>query len=208
MMKTWSGLILCCVAMSAVSAMAQGPASAHLTISADGETIIDAQAGVAWSRCVEGMRWTGKTCEGEAILATHKEALNLAADRRKLDGEDWRLPRVTALKQLSADTLALRDGGRSRFPRSPDGWYWAGTANVDSSAPVVNQYNYGNLSQGRTSENTNRMAFLHGWAVDMATGEARGDFLKRTTRLPVRLMRLLSVEKKCKRDCPRPDILR
>ncbi|TAK94291.1 MAG: DUF1566 domain-containing protein [Aquabacterium sp.] len=188
--------------------MAQGAASAPLTISADGETVIDAQAGVAWSRCVEGMHWTGKTCEGEAVLATHKEALSLAADRRKADGGDWRLPRVTALRQLASDMQALRDGGRSRFPRAPEGWYWAGSANVDSTAPVVNQYNYGNLSQGRNSENTNRMAFLHGWAVDMATGEARGDFLKRTTRLPVRLMRLLSVEKKCKQDCQRPDILR
>lgn len=207
MMRAWSGLILC-LAMSAVSAMAQGAASAHLTISADGEAIIDAQAGVAWSRCAEGMRWTGKTCEGEAVLATHKEALNLASDRRKADGEDWRLPRVTALKQLAADALNLRDGGRSRFPRAPEGWYWAGSANVDSSAPSVNQYNYGNLSQGRSSENTNRMAFLHGWAVDMATGEARGDFLKRTTRLPVRLVRMLRADEKCKQNCPRADILR
>lgn len=204
-MKAWACLIL---SLAATGAMAQGPATAHLTISADGEAIIDAQAGVAWSRCVEGMRWTGKTCEGEAVLATHKEALSLAAERRKADGDDWRLPRVTALRQLASDMQALRDGGRSRFPRAPEGWYWAGSANVDSTAPVVNQYNYGNLSQGRSSENANRMAFLHGWAVDMATGEARGDFLKRTTRLPVRLMRLLSVEKKCKQDCQRPDILR
>lgn len=204
-MKAWACLIL---SLAATGAMAQGPATAHLTISADGEAIIDAQAGVAWSRCVEGMRWTGKTCEGEAVLATHKEALSLAADRRKADGDDWRLPRVTALRQLASDMQALRDGGRSSFPRAPEGWYWAGSANVDSTAPVVNQYNYGNLSQGRSSENANRMAFLHGWAVDMATGEARGDFLKRTTRLPVRLMRLLSVEKKCKQDCQRPDILR
>lgn len=203
-MKILASLVL---SLLALSAMAQGPA-AHLTVSADGETVIDAQAGMAWSRCVEGMYWNGKTCEGEAVLATHKEAMNLAADRRKADGEDWRVPRVTALRQLVSDMQALRDGGRSRFPRAPEGWYWAGSANVDSSAPVVNQYNYGNLSQGRTSENTNRMAFLHGWAVDMDTGEARGDFLKRTTRLPVRLVRLLTVGKKCKQNCPRPDILR
>ena len=192
-MKAWFGLILSCVG---ASAMAQSSAATRLTISANGEVVIEARAGVAWSRCAEGMRWTGKTCEGEAVLATHKEALNLASERRKADGEDWRVPRVTALRQLAADTLARRDGGRSLFPRAPEGWHWAGSANVDSSAPVVNQYNYGNISQGRTSANINRMDFLHGWAVDMGTGEARGNFLKRGTRLPVRLVRQLRAEEK------------
>ena len=41
--------------------------------------------------------------------------------------------------------------------------------------------------QGRTSENTTQLAFLHAWAVNLATGEARGDVLKRT-ELPVRLV--------------------
>jgi hypothetical protein len=42
--------------------------------------------------------------------------------------------------------------------------------------------------RGRTNENTNRMAFLHGWAVNLTSGEARGDVTKRT-KLPVRLVR-------------------
>jgi hypothetical protein len=34
------------------------------------------------------------------------------------------------------------------------------------------------------------MAFLHGWAVNSVTGEARGDVTKQS-KLPVRLVRLL-----------------
>ena len=33
------------------------------------------------------------------------------------------------------------------FPAAPGDWHWSSTANVN--APAVNQYNYGNIAQGR-----------------------------------------------------------
>ncbi len=42
--------------------------------------------------------------------------------------------------------------------------------------------------QGRTEDNTNRLDFLRGWAVNLTTGEAAGD-VNRRSRLPVRLVR-------------------
>ncbi len=44
-----------------------------------------------------------------------------------------------------------------------------------------------NIEKGVTAENSNSLAFLHGWAVNPQTGEARGDVLKRE-KLLVRLV--------------------
>jgi hypothetical protein len=51
----------------------------------------------------------------------------------------------------------------------------------------VNQYNYGNIMQGRDNQNATRVDVARGWAVSMVTGEARGDVFRRT-KLPVRLV--------------------
>ena len=61
---------------------------------------------------------------------------------------------------------------------------------VDTSN--VNQYDYKNIERGVTPQNANRIAFLHGWAVNLLTGEAREDVLERT-KLPVRLVREMVV---------------
>ena len=176
------------LAMS-VAIFAKEPAAVPAwMVSADGADVVDMQTRQVWSRCVEGMRWTGKTCAGEPTLVTHKEALALASARRKADGLDWRLPRVTDLRRLVSETAVPSGRYAKLFPAAPAQWYWASTANVDSAAREVNQYNYGNIASGRTGADINRMAFLHGWAVNMDTGEASGDTSKRS-KLPVRLMR-------------------
>lgn len=182
-----------CVTTAQVSttvwaAQAPDTARAAWRVSEDGTEVIDVHAKQAWSRCAEGMVWQGKTCTGEPLLLTHKEALAQAASRAKADGLRWRLPRVTDLKHLARDLSALPDAGDTLFPAAPREWFWAGTARVDASVESVNQYRYGNIMQGRTSADTNRMGFLHGWAVNIDTGEAKGDVLKRS-KLPVRLVR-------------------
>lgn len=168
---------------------ATGKAVTHLRLSDDQTLVLDHETRQAWSRCVEGMQWTGKTCAGEPVMATHKEALALAAARRKADGKDWRLPRVPELRQLALETEIARRTGLIAFPHAPDDWYWTSTANVDTRAAESNQYNYGNIMRGQNSVDTNRLGFLHGWAVDLRSGEARGDVLKRSARLPVLLVR-------------------
>lgn len=172
------------------SAWAEGkPASVDWVPSSDGTEVVDVHARQVWARCVEGMRWDGRTCVGEPVLATHKEALALASARRKADGLDWRLPRVTDLRRLVNETGARRGLSQALFPAAPHDWYWAGTAHVEATTSTANPYNYGTVMRSQDNTGFNRMAFLNGWAVDMDSGDARGDMPKRTARLPVRLVR-------------------
>ncbi|WP_428420277.1 DUF1566 domain-containing protein [Methylibium sp.] len=165
---------------------AEPPASPNWLLSEDGAYVIDPRSKLAWPRCVEGMQWNGKTCTGEPVLVNHAEAMALATTRAKADGVRWRLPRVAELQRLVNKAAAPRRLDPVLFPAAPGTWHWAIRANVDTA--TVNQYDYGNIVQGRTNANANRMAFLHGWAVNLETGEARGDVTKRT-KLPVRLVR-------------------
>lgn len=182
--------LLCVLGLAmAAACMAGRPASSDWLPTTDGTEVVDVHARQAWARCVEGMRWDGITCRGEPVLATHKEALALASERRKADGLDWRLPRVTDLRRLVNETVARGRRSQALFPSAPHDWYWAATANVEPSAGAANPYNYGTVMRSQDNTSPRRMAFLNGWAVDMDTGDARSDMPKRTTRLPVRLVR-------------------
>ncbi len=157
-------------------------------VSEDNSYVIDQKTKLIWPRCVEGMLWNGKTCTGQPSLMTHSEALALAAARREVDGVPWRLPRVTELQRLVNKKSSPPGLDPQLFPAAPREWHWTMTSNVNTNAAPVNPYNYGNISQGRTSDSVNHMAFLHGWAVNLTTGQARGDVQKKTA-LPVRLVR-------------------
>lgn len=181
-------LLTCLLAVltSAGAGATDAPAPSSLVLSNDGTRVIDPRRGLTWPRCVEGMQWNGTTCIGEPLLMNHAEAIAWAGKRAKAEGVRWRLPRAADLRRLvnnSADPPGL---DRVLFPAAPLDWHWALNASVDTSA--VNPYDYGNIARGRTNENANHMAFLHGWAVNLKTGEARGDVVKRT-KLPVRLVR-------------------
>ncbi|MEX8494839.1 DUF1566 domain-containing protein [Sphaerotilus sp.] len=171
-----------------VQAAAPIPADAPALVLADnGAQILDPYTGLAWSRCVEGMRWNGRTCTGQPVRVSHAQALALAVSRKDADGFAWRLPRVTELERLVHRSGPTPGLDPVLFPAAPAESHWAMTASIDTNMAPVNQYNYANILRGRTDENTTQMAFLHGWAVNPATGEARGDVLKRT-ELPVRLV--------------------
>lgn len=176
------------VFVATVQAAAPIPAEAPRLVPADhGAQILDPYTGLAWARCVEGMRWNGKTCTGQPVRVSHAHALALAAARKDADGFAWRLPRVAELQRLlhrAGPPLGLDP---VLFPAAPAESHWAMTASIDTNLSPVNQYNYANIQRGRTDENTTQLSFLHGWAVNPATGEARGDVLKRT-ELPVRLV--------------------
>lgn len=60
------------------------------------------------------------------------------------------------------------------------------------SAPSVNPYTYGNIAQGRAGDGVRQAAMINGWAVNLTTGEARGD-AARASKLPVRLVRPMPV---------------
>jgi hypothetical protein len=167
-----------------VAAQAEPP---RFVLSEDGDYVIDLKAKLAWPRCVEGMAWDGKTCTGKPQLFDHAQASAHALARWKAEGIRWRLPHTTELKRLVDPRLAQTGLDPVLFPAAPLEWHWSGTANI-RAAGQVNQYSYDNIQQGRTNDNADRMAYLHGWAVNLLSGEARGNVSKRTA-LPLRLVR-------------------
>lgn len=156
-------------------------------LSDDGALVIHLKSATAWKRCAEGMNWTGKACAGQARLLTHADAVALAA-AAQADGVRWRLPRVTELQRLARRGGSQPGLDADLFPGGPRQWHWASTANV--RLQNVNPYSYGNVMKGVTGDNVNQMGFLHGWSVNLETGEAQGETPKRHT-LPVRLVHTL-----------------
>ncbi|KRD18630.1 hypothetical protein ASE39_10425 [Acidovorax sp. Root267] len=180
-----STLLACTLAALPVLA-ADPTASADWALSDDGAYVLDHRAGLAWPRCVEGMQWTGKTCTGKPLLLDRAEATTLAADRWKAEGVGWRLPRAAELQRLVDKSLSPPGLHPILFPAALGEWHWSATSNV--SAPNVNPYTYGNIAQGRAGDGARQAAMINGWAVNLSTGEARGD-AARASKLPVRLVR-------------------
>lgn len=167
-------------------AVAAEPA-ANLAASADGQELIDNAGDHAWARCVEGMRWDGKTCQGEPALFTLAQALAMARARSETSGKGWRVPRVPELKRLG-EQLSHAPQSATLAPGAPGGWYWTSTVRIDSEA--VNPYAYRNVQRGATERHADHLVPQVGWAVDLRTGEAKGD-MSRRERLPLRLVRSL-----------------
>lgn len=154
--------------------------------SEDGSSVLQPHTKLIWRRCAEGVRWTGTGCEGAPQLLTRGEAQTLASALAKAEGLAWRVPHSKELQRLARATAQPQESVETVFPAAPTGWHWSATVSVDTSH--VNQYEYKNIERGITHLNANRIAFLHGWAVNLLTGEAREDVLERT-KLPVRLVR-------------------
>jgi len=196
MSRTVIHRLIGCLAFSLSMVSSAAPASApdavpdapDWVISDDGAYAVNLRAQLAWPRCVEGMRWNGTTCTGRPVLLDHAEAIALAGLRSEADGVQWRVPTVTELQRLVLKSARPPGLNPVLFPAAPRDWHWSITANVNTTN--VNPYNYGNVMRGRTGENAIHMAYLHGWAVNLATGKARGDVAKRS-ELPVRLVRSL-----------------
>ncbi|ROR48068.1 uncharacterized protein DUF1566 [Diaphorobacter nitroreducens] len=160
------------------------PAQPVLVPSPDGALVIDTQARLAWPRCAQGMQWTGTTCTGVALRYTYGEAQALVRQRWKDEGVRWRLPRVPELRRLVNRNAQPPSVDPQLFPNAPLEWHWTGTASVNTLS--VNPYAYGNVARGGAGESS--LSVQQGWAVDMTSGEARGD-VGRSTRLPIRLVR-------------------
>lgn len=164
------------------------PTPPHLIISTDGEYVLDLRSRLAWPRCAEGMRWTGNTCIGQRMLFQYADALELAAARSQSEGVRWRLPRVAELRHLVEKYGKPPGLHPGLFPKSPTELHWTSTPSIQHS--TGNQYDYSNISQGRTGEGGSRLSPLLGWALDTRTGEATSD-LPKTTPLALRLVRSL-----------------
>jgi Protein of unknown function (DUF1566) len=158
-----------------------------LQASADGSVVIDKRAGLSWSRCVEGMQWTGQRCSGEPLRMPQAQAIARAAARSKTDGTQWRLPRVTELRRLAGQGAAKPPGlDPQLFPDAPLDWHWSGTANTRQDR--ANPYNYGNVMREHSAGSGSAATLLTVWAVHLGSGEGRGDWAK-SHHLMVRLVR-------------------
>lgn len=184
-------LLPCAQAQTQTPAHTQPPATPplsanqpHLVLSDDGALVIDTKARLAWSRCVEGMVWTGRTCTGVPHLMTHAQAQALAVRRWKEDNVRWRLPRVPEFRRLIDKNAKPVGLNPKLFPNDPADLHWTGTANVNASA--VNPYAYGNVTRGGVGESA--LSIVKGWAVDTSTGNGVPD-VGRGVSLLVRLVR-------------------
>jgi hypothetical protein len=183
---TWLAIVCGCLLPPTAAQAGDAVAPADWGYSADGSHVLHLSARTVWSRCVEGMRWDGQRCVGEALQLDLAGALAWARKRAETDGLAWRLPQVKELQHLLEVNAHASPGTTAGFlPEPPPGWCWTGTAPVDTRS--FNEYQYGNVMRGLTAQNAAQVRFLHGWAVDLATGEARDDALKRS-RLLVRLV--------------------
>ncbi|WP_051303514.1 Lcl C-terminal domain-containing protein [Comamonas composti] len=154
-------------------------------LSDDGLFVIDRRAHLLWPRCVEGMHWNGHHCTGFALLLSHKQAQQLAAERSQQDGQRWRLPRINELRRLiSRDT---RPPGLSAelFPQAPRDWHWSGSASVSTRS--VNAYDYAHVAGGSQSPGS-RLSAQQAWAIDFESLQTRAD-MNRSSLLVVRLVR-------------------
>lgn len=154
------------------------------------QEVRDKKSRLVWRRCVEGMSWHNGTCTGTPRRMELSQAQALALAEYKATGVRWRLPHVTELRLL----LSLSAGQRGAqpmdpllFPATPEQWHWSGSTTVRGGSGF-NQYDYGNIARGTATNQANSLAFMHGWAVHMGTGEAAGDVSKKTGLL-VRLVR-------------------
>lgn len=190
------GMVLSLLGASAVSAApadtaavpAPAPAPALLTVSSDGTEIIDQRARLAWMRCAEGMQWSGSGCTGRPLLLDRSQAGARAQERSQADGLRWRLPRVNELRRLVNKNATPPGPDAQLFPSAPLDWHWSGTARIRHQE--VNPYNYDNVAQGRTGQSLSGLDVAGGWAVNLATGAARGE-TARGSKLLVRLVRAL-----------------
>lgn len=150
-----------------------------------GAFVKDRKSGFVWPRCAEGMQWNGTGCDGVPLLLDRAEAIALAASRKRAEGLHWRLPTAAELRGLVKNSPGTQGLDSQTFPPVDPEWFWSSTTTVETTK--ANQYNYGNIVQGNSGQNSSRVEVARGWAVSMTTGEARGDFFRRT-KLPVRLV--------------------
>lgn len=185
-----------CLSLMVTSAWAAAPTAPaapeppamppHWSLTEDGAGVIDERARLIWSRCVVGMEWDGNTCAGKPLWLDYAQAVDAAAARAKADGLRWRLPQFKELQRLADLPKPGAGLDTTVFPGGPRDWHWSGTANILTGQH--NPYNYSNIMQGIGGQSTTQLDSLHGWAVNLGNGEARGDVTKRST-LYVRLVR-------------------
>jgi Protein of unknown function (DUF1566) len=139
-----AALVACGLMFFGMSAWAQSSYS----YADDGESVVDAKAGLTWRRCVEGMEWKKGACVGTPRFFTHPGAMDWAGDEAGRTGFSWRLPLADELAGLtrtkgasSAATIDLQV-----FPGSPAARVWT------ASKAGAHYYQYVAFTDGRVGD--------------------------------------------------------
>lgn len=173
-----------CSAFSMDDRVPQAPPEWSLT--SDGQYLYQRSTHLIWQRCLQGMRWTGKTCAGAAKPMGFHDAQALVNRRAQTDALPWRLPSVRELQQQAFLGKSTTLTSQILLPPAQRGWTWSSTAPLQLRR--VNAYSYDNVMRSTQGQELTQLKFLHGWAVDTASGAARDDVVKRTPMF-VRLVR-------------------
>ena len=136
-------------ALGAVQALAQAPAPARFTVSADGQEVLDTRTSLLWRRCAEGMLWDGKLCKGKPTKFKFAGAKDYTATLAKTANKGWRLPTKDELRGIVVKQKKKPMLDQAAFPNTPSANFWATREgfNDNLNAWVVNFGNgrvYGN----------------------------------------------------------------
>jgi len=116
----------------------------NYVISDDKQEVLDAQTGLIWRRCVEGMKWNGATCVGEPFGGMLQESLERAANQARLTGKAWRLPNIKELSSLVDTTQPKLAIDSTIFPATPNDQVWSSSSYaVDAFFGWVVHFYYG-----------------------------------------------------------------
>ena len=146
-MKNLPAFVLClhpgwAVVLASLAGLpAQG--QSRYTVLANGQEVADAQTGLTWRRCTEGMVFSGSTCTGAYLRLTHEAALAHARDQA-----GWRLPNVKELQTLVDKSRINPSINISAFPATPPSPHWTSTPYVaDSSLAFAASFDGGVINR-------------------------------------------------------------
>ena len=117
-MPSFRQVSLVAATVLALAAALPAQAQSRFTVSADGQEVTDSTTKLVWKRCVEGMKWDGKTCAGKATK------LKLAAARDAAKG-GWRIPTKDELVALMDKKGKKATLDKASFPAAPAKVHWA-----------------------------------------------------------------------------------
>lgn len=113
-------------------------------ISDNQQEVLDMQTGLIWRRCVEGMKWDGKTCSGSPFYGMFQESLERAANQARLTGKPWRVPNVKELGSLVDETQSPIAIDSVVFPATMNDQFWSSSSySMDAFFGWMTHFYYG-----------------------------------------------------------------
>lgn len=113
-----------------------------------GSEVRDRVTGLIWQRCSLGQVWDGSSCTGEAIGYTWSDALTQA----KAVGEEYRLPNVKELVDLTDQACYSSNINETFFPNTMLRPYWSSSAMRGENKIWDVSFNYGGTSKASKND--------------------------------------------------------